>query len=190
MVWLPPEGMQGGGKVQSWLCCAEGALGRNCCLCCRPERPALAAVPFLTLRGVREMIFGVLRREKLQDQTFPWTSYNAGAFLAGGDEGVMSCLLLALGLQHSSGLDASALLTKWKKKYHFCSFERRFPSALRFPFPPERKPVLAFEALPMVQAGKCEAEPRAGAVGRQSFSMLPCPDHVSSSPLLSSAEQL
>lgn len=52
-VWL--EGMRDGSEVQSWLCLVEGTLGSSA---------VHAAV------GLRETIFGVLRREKLQDQTF------------------------------------------------------------------------------------------------------------------------
>lgn len=64
--------------------------------------------------GFRETIFGILRREKLQDQTFPKTSYSTGALLSGGNEGGMSYLLLAhVAVQPS--LDASELLRKWVK---------------------------------------------------------------------------
>lgn len=44
--------------------------------------------------GLRETVFGVLRREKVQDQTFPQISYSTGALLAAGNEGGMSYLLL------------------------------------------------------------------------------------------------
>lgn len=110
-------------------------------------------LPVLLPTEIREMDFGVFKRKKLRDQTFPWPSCNVGSLLAGGGEGVMSCPLLALGLQRSSGLAASSLLTKQTKKYHFCSFERWFPSPLHLPSPawvPDRRPGLAFEALPMV----------------------------------------
>ena len=150
----------------------------------RETSPGSSAI--LDPMRVRDMIFGVLRRTNLQDQTFPWTSYNVGAFLAGEGEGVMCCLPAAgswIAVQLWFGCLGTA--DKTDKKYHFCTFERQFPSALHLPSSPcapERKAMLAFEALPMVQAGRREAEPWAGTVGKQSCSVSPCPNRVSSQP--------
>lgn len=82
---------------------------------------------------VREPVLGVLRRKRLTDQTFPWTSCSAGALLAGGDEGV----LLNLGLQHSSGLDASACGQNRQKNITFAALKGSFH--LLFTSPPHRK---------------------------------------------------
>lgn len=114
MVWAVTGRYKDGFAMrrERWQSCCEH--GQELLLP-RETSPSSSAV--LDAVGVRGRILGVLGREKLQDQTFPWTHYDFGVLLAGGDEGVRSCLLLGLGLQCSSGLDASALLTKTGKNF-------------------------------------------------------------------------